>query len=53
MLLDPVYKYVGIGHAAHTQHQTITVIIFAQTLSENDTYFLENERLAEQVRKNS
>ncbi len=42
MLLDPVYKYAGIGQAAHSQHQTITVIILAELLDENDSYFLEN-----------
>lgn len=42
MLLDSVYKYVGIGHAAHTQYQTITVIILAEVLEEKDNYFLEN-----------
>jgi len=42
MLLDSTYKYVGIGHAAHIQYQTITVVILAEILDEKDTYFLEN-----------
>lgn len=47
MLLDSVYKYAGIGHAAHAQYQTITVVILAEVLDEKDTYFLENERFTE------
>jgi hypothetical protein len=27
MLLDPVYRYIGIGHAVHSQYQYITVIL--------------------------
>ena len=44
MLLDPVYKYIGVGHAAHSQYQTVTVILLAEVLDEKDNYFLENSR---------
>jgi uncharacterized protein YkwD len=32
MLIDPVYRYVGIGQAVHTQYQYITVILMAEIL---------------------
>jgi hypothetical protein len=51
MLLDPVYKYIGVGHAAHSQYQTVTVILLAEVLDEKDNYFLENSRLTEQMKK--
>lgn len=53
MLLDSTYKYAGVGHAAHTQYQTITVIILAEVLDEKDSYFLENERLSEKNKRMS
>lgn len=51
MLLDPVYKYIGVGHAAHSQYQTVTVILLAEALDDKDSYFLENSRLTEQIKK--
>jgi hypothetical protein len=53
MLLDPVYKYIGVGHAAHSQYQTVTVILLAEVLNEKDNYFLENSRLTEQLKKSA
>lgn len=53
MLLDPVYKYFGVGHAAHSQYQTVTVILLAEVLDEKDNYFLENSRLTEQMKKSA
>jgi uncharacterized protein YkwD len=32
MLLDPVYRYMGVGHAAHSTFGLITVILLAETL---------------------
>ena len=32
MLLDPVYKYIGVGQSVHSQYQTVTVILLAEVL---------------------
>ena len=30
MLLDPKYRYIGVGNASHRQHETIMVILLTE-----------------------
>lgn len=41
MLLDPKFRYIGVGSASHKQHEVITVIILTEeigTLTMSEAY---------------